>query len=345
MKRLLMSTMGLFAFGLILLSPTDSFGFGCRRACRGCDPCVTAAKPAATEYVERRVTRYKENWVEKEVTVKVTKLVSSKEKYKYFVLEQVTKPETRKVTVYKQVMKDEDYSYTVCVPVMKKEKRKQVHYTRQTKEVDVEYTVMVPKTVKEKKKVTVYECQRSVVKETVPVCRLQRVSCVDECGRCCTRLERVTEMREVCRTVVNRVAVEREVEICRTICETEKRKGKKTVCEMIRHEKEVDVDVCTYQNETRKGTRKVCTMVAETRDQVCNVVSCQRVEREGERTVCRCVTEDVKRTVKVCQRVAYETTEKVAVSHGAATTCCNSGQGRFCGLLRGRGCGNCGGCR
>jgi hypothetical protein len=87
MKRIVLSSVGLLALGLMGLLPAESFGFGCRRACgRGCgSPCATKAECVTTapkvEYVERKVTRYKENWVEKEVVEKVSKMVTKEEKY------------------------------------------------------------------------------------------------------------------------------------------------------------------------------------------------------------------------------------------------------------------------
>src|SRR5262249_6985620 len=144
------------------------------------------------------------------------------------------------------VMSEEKYDYVVSVPVMSVEKRKEVFYTPTTKNVEYEYTVMVPRTVQEKRKVMTYECQTSVVKETVPVCRTVRVACCDPCGRVHYTCQRVTEMQEVCRTVVNRIPVEREVVVSRIVCDTEKRKGVRAVCEMVRGEREVNVNVCNY---------------------------------------------------------------------------------------------------
>ena len=359
MKRLLMSSVGLLALGLVALTPADSFGFGCRRACggnSGCgSPCATTAvcattAPATVEYVERKVTRYKDNWVEKEITEKVSKMVATKEKYKYWTMESKTTPTKRKVTVHKQVMADEEFTYTVNVPQMKTEKRKETFYTSVNKNVEYEYTVMVPRTVVEKRMVTSYVCQTNVVKEMVPVCRTVRVACCDPCdpcGRVRYTCQRVTEMQEVCRTVVTRVPVQKEVEVSRIVCDAEKRKGTRTVCELVKGEREVDVQVCNYVQEQRKGKRTVCRLVAEEREEVVNVVTCEKVEREGERVVHTCVTEDVKRKVKVNQPIAEVVTERVPVSTCAVSTGC--GHSRGCGLCsggglfrnRGHGCGGC----
>ena len=73
-----------------------------------------------------------------------------------------------------------------------------------SKEVDYTYFVSVPHTHKKIVKQTVYECQTCMVEDTVPVCRLVRQQHVDECGRCYTTCERVTEMQKVTRCVVDR---------------------------------------------------------------------------------------------------------------------------------------------
>ncbi|MBI1832440.1 MAG: hypothetical protein HYR84_13435 [Planctomycetes bacterium] len=189
------------------------------------------------------------------------------------------KYEERKVKVAKHVVKDVKYTYTVCVPVTKDEKRKVTVCTPTTREEDYTYTVMVPKTEERKVKTCTVKCVRETITEKVPVCRLQRVTCVDECGRCHTRLERVTCMEERTRCVVKRVAVEKEEMVKVTVCVAEQRKGKRTVCEMVRSEKEITVKVCTMERQQREGTRKVCETVWEEqtiRVPVCATTSCDR---------------------------------------------------------------------
>jgi len=353
MKRLLMSSVGLLALGLVALTPTDGFGFGCRRACGGCStPCAVASvecapiAPAPVQFVERKVVHYKENWVEREIVEKVSRMVPKTEKYNYFTLEQKVTPTKRKFVVNTQVMEEQKFNYTFSVPVTTVEKRKETFYTSVSKVVPYEYTVSVPRVVQEKRKVMSYEVQTSVVKEMVPVCRTVRVACCDPCdpcGRVRYTCQRVTEMQEVCRTVCNRIPVEREVVVNRTICELEKRKGERTVCELVRGEREVNVNVCSFRQEERQGVRQVCLIVPQQREEVVNVVTCERVERVGERQVYTCVTEDVKRKVKVNQPIAVETVERVPVSTCAYTSCYDNHSRGCClfGGLRHRGCGGC----
>jgi hypothetical protein len=350
MKRLLMSSVGLLALGLVALTPTDGFGFGCRRACGGCStPCAVSVEcapiaPAPVQFVERKVITYKDNWVERDIVEQVSRMVPKTEKYNYVTLEQKVTPTKRKFVVNRQVMSEEKFNYTVSVPVTTVEKRKEVFYTSVSKVVPYEYTVMVPRVVSEKRKVMTYEIQTSVVKEMVPVCRTIRVACCDPCdpcGRVRYTCQRVTEMQEVCRTVCNRIPVEREVVVNRTICEAQQRKGERTVCELVRGERDVNVNVCSFRQEQRQGVRQVCNFVPEEREEVVNVVTCERVERVGERQVYTCVVEDVKRKVKVNQPIAVETVERVPVC--VYTSYCDTGHSRGCCLFGGlrRGCGGC----
>ena len=161
-----------------------------RRSSGCCDtPCATT--PAPVKYEERKVKVYKNVWKEKEVEVLECK--------------RVTTPE--------------EYTYMVSVPVWTDAKRKVTVCTPTSKEVDYTYTVMTPKTMEKKVQCTTYNCVTEMVKETVPVCRTVCVTCVDECGRCHTRRERVTCMEEVTRCVVKRIPVVTEQTVKYTVCE------------------------------------------------------------------------------------------------------------------------------
>lgn len=241
----------------------DSQAGGKFRHCNGgCDsgcasaPCETVV--VAPVFEDRKVTRYKQVWTDKVVDVL----------------------ECKKVT------REEKYTYLVCVPVTTEEKRKVTVCTPVTKEVDYVYTVMVPKTVQKKVQCTSYVCEKTLVVEKVPVCRVVCVTCVDECGRCHVRREHVTVIEEVTRCVVTRKPVITEHVVNYTICEPVQQKGKKLVCEIVRTEQDQVYKVCSFVNE----------------------------KREGVRTVCEFVTEKVKRTVKVCETVSYEETIRVQVS-------------------------------
>ncbi len=287
---------------MVSFNQTSEANGGLFRRSKGCGDCgaapcasapcagtVVAAAPAPVKYEERKVKVYKQVQVEKEIEVLVSKCVT----------------------------KEEKYNYTVCVPVTKDEKRKVIECTPVTKQVDFTYTVMVPKTVQKKVQCTTYQCVREMVTEQVPVCKVVCVTCVDECGRCHTRRERVTVMETVTRCVVKRVPVVTEQVVNVTVCEPETRKGTRTVCEIVRAEKEIMVKVCSFENQQREGTRLVSSVV----------------------------TEKVKRKVMVCETVATEETIRVVVGGGDCGAPCATTSGghghRFGGLFRRGSCGGC----
>ena len=261
---------------------------GCETACAAA-PCATVvAAPVEVKYEDRKVTVYK----------------------------QVTKEKMVDVLECKRVMREEKYQYTVCVPVTRDEKRKVVVCTPVNREVDYTYTVMVPKTVTKKIQCTTYQCVRENIVEQVPVCKTVCVTCVDECGRCHTRRERVTVMEERTRCVVKRIPIVEERTVNVTVCEPVLHKGKRTVCEIVRSEQDVVVKVCSY--ETQK--------------------------REGVRTVCEVVTEKVQRKVSYCETVAEVTTVRVAVGGACDSSCgsdCGSSHGRRHGGIFRRTSGGC----
>ncbi|MBI3822154.1 MAG: hypothetical protein HY289_05675 [Planctomycetes bacterium] len=280
---------------MAFLASAAMFGFtadsqahcGKFRGCRGgCDaPCATAAAaPApAPVFEERKVKVAKTVMKEKEIDV----------------------------IECRRVMKEEKYTYTVCVQVTKDEKRKVIVCTPTTREEDYTYTVMVPKTEKRTIKCTTYKCERVMITEKVPVCKTICVTCVDECGRCHTRRERVTVMEERTRCVVQRTPIVEEKVVDVTVCVPEQRKGKRTICETIRAEKEVMVKVCSFEHQKKEGTRTVCTT-----EQV-----------------------KVKRKVSYCETVWEEQVVRVQVGGGCAPSCNDCGR-RVGFFRRGGGCCN-----
>lgn len=297
MKQLL-ATAFLATVALVGLTQISEANGGKFRRCRGgcdsgCDaaPCATAPAPAPVQYQDRQVTVYKQVMREKEIDVL----------------------ECRRVT------REEKYNYTVCVPVTRQENRKVIVCTPTTREVDYTYTVMVPRTVDKKITCVRYECVREMVTEQVPVCRTVCVTCVDECGRCHTRRDRVTVMETRTRCVVKRIPITEERTVQVTVCDAVQKQGKRTVCEIVRSEKDVTVNVCSYEHQPRQGTR----------------------------TVCSTVTEKVKRKVQYCETVATVQTVRVPVCSTSCSSDCNndcgSGRGGFFRRGHGRGHGN-GGC-
>jgi len=322
MKRLFVSAV-LSVVAVLGLTLNSEAGHGKFRHQSGCDsgyayaaPCETVAyAPAPVQYVEQKVTRYKQVMVEKEIEEVVYRQVARQEKFTYSVQVPVTKQEVRKQTYYTQVQKEVPYTYTVCVPVTVAEKRKETIYNRVEKQVPYTYTVAVPRTVQKKVTQTTYQCINENVTETVPVCRTVRVSCVDECGRCYTRCERVTEMVPVTRCIVKRVPITQEVVVNHVICEYENRQGSRTVCELVPVVRDVVVNVCRIENQTRQATRTVCEVVPQVRDVTIQVCSYATEQREGSRTVYNTVNEKVKRRVQYCQMQPYEEIVRVAVGN------------------------------
>lgn len=283
-----------------LVQTTEANGGGLFRRSRGsCDapcaePCATttAVAPAPIQYEDRKVKVYKNVWKEKEV----------------------------EVLEHRRVTNEEKYTYTVSVPVWTDAKRMVTVSTPVSKVVDYTYTVLVPKTMQKTVQCTTYQSVTDVVKEMVPVCRVVCVNVVDECGRCHTRRETVTEMREVSRCVVRRVPVVTDRVVNYTVCEPVQHKGQKTVCEIVRTQREETYKVCSFNQEQRQGTRMVCSTVAE----------------------------KVKRKVSYCERVESEEIVRVAINVPCASDChddCDQGGRRHGGRARGglfrRGSGGC----
>lgn len=90
-----------------------------RGGCGDCGGCATTAcaapAPAPVQYVEQKVTRYKQVMVEKEITEVVCKRVTREEKYTYTVMVSKCVPQTVKQTTYKCVTEN----VNVVVPVRK----------------------------------------------------------------------------------------------------------------------------------------------------------------------------------------------------------------------------------
>jgi len=285
MKRSLLVSVFVAVLGVAALLPSASSASGwLRRGCGGCDNCpapapcpvVTPPPPPEIKYEDRVVTRYKPVTREKEVNV----------------------------TIHKAVPRE--VKQTVMVPYTVKELRMVTECIPSYREVEYHYTEMVPRIIKEKVNQTVTERRIKQVEVTVPVCRIVTTPCVDECGRCYTKCERVTEMQKTTRCVVECVPVTREVEVCRTVCDRVERVGKRKVCETQQREREVEVCVIRCRPEER----------------VCKVYDC--------------VPETVKRKVVYCEMVPYQETVRVAVCPPRCDTGCDSGCGHriFGGLFR-----------
>jgi len=301
MKHLLATaTLAVVAFFGFAQS-SEAHGGKFRSSCGGCDsgymaapcgsPCGQMAAPVEARWEERKVTRYKPVMTERDIEV----------------------VECRRVT------REEKFNYTVCVPVTREEKRKVTVCVPVQREVEYMYTVMVPRTIQKTIQCTNWVCERVMINEQVPVCRTVCVTFVDECGRCCTRRERVTVMENVTRCVVKRTPVVTEQVVNVVVCEPVQQKGKRMICEMVPQEREVTVQICDMVQQQREGTRLVCDLVQQ----------------------------KVMRKVQVCEMVAYEDVVRVMVG-GCYNTCyspcndccnsCGSGYGYSGGHGHRRGC-------
>jgi hypothetical protein len=328
------------ALGLVTLLPSLSFGSGwLRRGCRdsGCDsaPCPPVVVHApAPRYEDRIVTRYRPVTKEREVTEVISRMVPKEEKFSYTVMVPVTRQEKRVETCYVPQHREVEYKYTVLVPHTVKETRRVAYFVPVSKEVEYTYAVLVPHVHKKIVKQTFTECRTRLVEDTVPVCRLVRRQHVDECGRCYTTCERVTEMHKVTRRVVDHVPVTRDVEVCEVTCKREERRGTRTVCEMVRREKDVEVCRVECRPEQRVGKRTICEAVPQKREVVVNVCDYQRQERTGVRTVHVCVPEKVTRKVQYCEMVPYQETVRVMICDTVSDHCDHGGRrGLFGGLF------------
>jgi hypothetical protein len=260
MKRTMLTLAVLAALVTLGLMPSLSDACGRRRgACcessRGCgSPCPAPCAPAPIQYVERVVTCYKPQMVEKEIVETVCRLVSKEVPYSYDIQVPVVTPTKQIVNVCKTVSEEVPYTYTVLVPHI----------------------------VKTKRLVTTYQCVTKVVQEHVTCCRTIRVPVVDECGHCRYVCQTVTETRPVCRTVVERIPVQREVEVCQTVCDRVEKKGVRLVCKTVTVPQEVTVNVCSYKTEKKSGVRIVCEVVPEKvkrKVQICTMVPYQQTIR------------------------------------------------------------------
>lgn len=270
MKRTLSAPVLLAALALIGLYPAQSFGWGLFRHCGSC--CSPACEAPPPKMKEVQVTCYKPVWKEKEVTEVVCRMVPKQEKCTYTVMVPKFQDVTKKVTVME------------C----------------RTKEVETTCTVLVPKVYPEKRTVSYCDWETKTVTEKVPVCRLVPVKCVDSCGRCCTKWERVTEIHEVTRCVRTPIHKTKEIVVNVVKCEPETRKVKKMVCESVPVTKEVTCRVCTYEKEERVGVR--CTY--------------------------ECQKDTVKRTVKYCEMQPY--TKTIQVPECQPVSC---GHRHHCGIF------------
>jgi len=345
-------------FGSALLAVVAIFALesqasaGLFRQSRGCNDCgsgygggygsvavVADCAPAPVQFVEQKVIQYRQVMVEREIESIISRPVTREEKFVYDVRVPVTTQEKRVETFFTSVQKEVAFNYTVCVPVTVQEKRTVTEFIRVEKQVPYTYTVMVPRTVQKTVKVTSFQCVTENVTEMRPVCQVVSVPCVDACGNCFTRCERVTVMQPFTRCIVKRIPIVSDVVVNETICEAQVRQGTRVVCELVPQPREVIVNVCRIETRPMVGKKMICELVPQSREVLVNVCSFAVEKRTGTRLICDMVQEKVKQKVQVCQMVAEEVVVRVPVcapttSYYPVDTGCNQGgwfrRGRCC---------------
>jgi hypothetical protein len=369
---------------------------GCSTPCdTGVGPCVSG--PA---YVQQTVTCYQavtktrtvETKVRKMVTKEVEeaftyielvpvvtpeqrtetvyKMVTKQVPFKYTELQQVTEPVKQTVTSYKVVTRQVPYKYTLMQQVVEPVKKQVTVYQTTTKQVPYKYTVMQQVVEPVTRTVTTYQCVPKQVMDTVTSCHMVASFAIDPCTGCCIRVcTPCVTTQQVCRTIMERIPVTREVteNVCRYV--PVEKEGVRTVCEAVPSVQEVTVNVCRLVPVEKEGVRTVCESVPETQEVVVNVVRCVPVEKEGSRTICETVPELREFTVNVttynkvekqgtrkrivcewveevvpvtetyCEMVPYTTTVNVPCVPSYAPPCYDNGGGR--GGLFGRLGGGC----
>ncbi|MBA4066070.1 MAG: hypothetical protein C0501_20595 [Isosphaera sp.] len=274
-------------------------------------------------YVDQKVTAYKTETETKDVKVMVNKLVDVKEDFKYF--ECVAVPGKQKVTVQELKSKEEPYKWTVMEPTTVKQTVKVCEYKTEYKDVPTVSYSYTPVVTKVKKTVceyvTVPVCVTEVVHPAPAPCaapargglfgRLCGKKKKDDCGPPCPAPCETPCPQVVTRTVMQRQAVHREVEVDVTTWQRVEHKGTAKVCVVtpVMVDKEVLVHKCVPVEKS--GTRTVHFYVPVEKE--VDVVTHKQVEKTGTRVVKKCV--QVEDTVKqtFCKLVPYETTVKVPV--------------------------------
>jgi hypothetical protein len=209
MKKLLLLSL---ALGAIALTASPAQAHGLRRACRSCasvcsTPCYIPRPQYTIAYEDRVVTRYKQEWKQREVPVTYQK--------------PVIKEVTKKVKV------------TNLVPEYKDEKRTVPHFMHEKKEVEREVTRCVRVRVcyvDPCTGCTYTQIQRQLITEKVK-------GYVWEC---------IPHKKEVVVKVCTLKPVTKEVEIKQRICEYETVKGVRTerYCELVPYQTIIRVAVC-----------------------------------------------------------------------------------------------------
>jgi hypothetical protein len=309
----------------VVILPAVGEGFGRRGGGHGGDcgpiyyaPCIVAPymPPAVPEirYEERKVTYLKPVWRDKEIEEVVVRCVPREEKFVYDVQVPVWRDEKKVVKVAKPAMREEKYTVKVAYPVHGSEKRTVVHNVPVWKDVEFNYTVNVAKFRPVTRTVPTCTYETKFIESTVPVCRVVRDLCTDECGRCYTVCRTVVEHQKVTRCVNVPVHGTREVVVNECYYEPVVHKGVRKVCDFERRETVVDVPTCTMAYKDVVQSRMVCFTEYVDQEMTYRVCDFKTDKREGSRMVVDRVTDKVRRTIRVCDYETVTDTIRVPVS-------------------------------
>ena len=228
-----------------------------------------------------------------EQKVMVTEWVPTKEEYKYVEMQPEKKKE--KVKVKEMVWKDKEYKYNVTEYKAAKEKVKVNELKPQQREVEVTLYDMQPVVVNQKRVVCDYVCVPVTVTCMVPP-PAPRGGCCAPCGAAYgAAYGAPCGPQYVTRTVMQRQAVTREVEVPVTTYNRVERKEKRQVTEYQWVAVEKEVEVQRPVQVEKVGMQKVAEWV-ETEKEV-EVTSWKQVEKVGTHNVYKPV--QVEKVVKV----------------------------------------------
>jgi len=150
------------------------YGGGCCASCYAAPACAPTV-----QYVNRQVTTYQPQWIEREVNVQVCEMQVSQQEFKYVVNVPVVTPQKRQVTCYVPTRREVEVPVTICVPVVTNEKRQVTICTPTMRQVEFMYTTYQTSYVPRKVQQTTYQCVPEQVMVNVPVCTMVPVTTTD----------------------------------------------------------------------------------------------------------------------------------------------------------------------
>jgi hypothetical protein len=281
----------------------------CAASCDGCSPCATSA----AQFLERQVTCYRQQMVEKTVTVPVTKSVPVQENYNYTVSVPVTRQVKQMQTVYVQQQKEVMVPVKVCETVTVNETQTVTEYENVTKEIEVLQTKFVPECVD---RLVLANCVQAVKKcATFGTAASPPPTgpCSSSCGsNLCNYVPPPVSLYTS--TCTEYLVTTKEVTIKQTILKPVTESIKTTVCEVVAKQKQVTVPVCKTIEKEQLIKKIVCESVPTQQEVLVNVCTTETRQETGTRTVYRTVTENVTQKVMTCQMVPYTTTVRVPVA-------------------------------